>query len=57
MVVEGINALEAAVELSEKYGVEMPIVSAVDSILKGSVSPEEAVNGLMSRRRRNEKEG
>lgn len=57
MVVEGINALEAAVELSEKYGVEMPIVSAVDSILKGSVSPEEAVNGLMSRRRRNEREG
>ena len=56
MVVEGINALEAAVQLSEKYGVEMPIVSAVDSILKGGMSPKDAVNGLMNRRKKNERE-
>ncbi|MBO4360119.1 MAG: NAD(P)-dependent glycerol-3-phosphate dehydrogenase [Eubacteriaceae bacterium] len=57
MVVEGINALEAAVELADKYGVEMPIVNAVDSILKGKLPPREAVNGLMNRRRRSETEG
>lgn len=33
MVVEGINALPAAVQLAEKYQVEMPIVMAVNSIV------------------------
>jgi len=56
MVVEGLNALEAAVELSQRYEVDMPIVSAVDSIIKGEVSAREAVNGLMMRKRKNELE-
>ena len=33
MVVEGINALPAAMELAKRYGVEMPIVDAVYKIL------------------------
>ena len=56
MVVEGINALEAAVELSEKYSVEMPIVNAVDSIIKGKLPAREAVNALMVRRSRDERD-
>lgn len=56
MVVEGINALEAAVELSEKYSVEMPIVNAVDNIIKGKLPAREAVNALMVRRSRDERD-
>ena len=35
MVVEGINALPAAMELAEKYHVEMPIAQTVNAIVKG----------------------
>ena len=49
MVVEGYHALDAAMGLSEKYGVEMPIASAVYNIIKHGVSPEEAMASLMSR--------
>ena len=34
MVVEGYHALEAAIELSEKYRVEMPITRAVYEVIK-----------------------
>ncbi|MBT8881730.1 glycerol-3-phosphate dehydrogenase, partial [Lactobacillus delbrueckii subsp. bulgaricus] len=33
MVVEGINAIPAALELADKYDVEMPIVFAVDAVV------------------------
>ncbi len=49
MVVEGINALPAAMRLQEQYGVEMPIVSAVNAIVSGSVSAAVAVDKLMAR--------
>ncbi len=35
-VVEGMNTLPAALELSEKYQVELPIAEAVDRILRGA---------------------
>lgn len=54
MVVEGYHALEAAVALSEKYGVEMPITAAVYDIIKNGRSPEDAMYTLMHRDIKNE---
>ena len=49
MVVEGINAIPAAMELSEKYEVEMPIITAVDEIINHGANPKNAVHELMGR--------
>ena len=49
MVVEGINAIPAAMELSAKYDVEMPITAAVDAVINHGADPKEAVRGLMGR--------
>lgn len=49
MVVEGINALPAAMELKTKYGVEMPIVEAVNDIIAKGANPKDTVSKLMSR--------
>lgn len=49
MVVEGYHALEAAVALSEKYGVEMPITRAVYDCVKLGKNPREAMLELMTR--------
>lgn len=49
MVVEGIHALPAAMRLAEMYGVEMPIVQAVNAVVAGSEKPADAVYKLMTR--------
>ncbi|MBR0081599.1 MAG: NAD(P)-dependent glycerol-3-phosphate dehydrogenase [Clostridia bacterium] len=49
MVVEGLNALPAAIGLSKRCGVEMPITAAVDEVVRGVVDPRTAVNRLMNR--------
>ena len=49
MVVEGINALEATMTLSEKYDVEMPISFAVNRIVHQGANPAEEVRRLMNR--------
>ena len=49
MVVEGINALPAAMRLAKQYKVEMPIVAAVNAVVEGEITPAEAVHRLMSR--------
>ena len=54
MVVEGINALPAAMRLAGEYGVEMPIVAAVDSVVKGEMTAAEAVERLMRREQKQE---
>lgn len=54
MVVEGINALPAAMELSRHYGVEMPIVSGVNAIVNEGASPTEMVYSLMTRDKKSE---
>ncbi|MGN0165719.1 MAG: NAD(P)H-dependent glycerol-3-phosphate dehydrogenase [Lachnospiraceae bacterium] len=54
MVVEGINALPAAMALAEKYNVEMPITSAIDSVINKGQTPVEAVTSLMMRDKKNE---
>ncbi|MDO5444473.1 MAG: NAD(P)H-dependent glycerol-3-phosphate dehydrogenase [Eubacteriales bacterium] len=53
MVVEGLNAIEPALMLSEKYGVSMPIVSAMNRIISGT-PPKELARQLMNRRLKNE---
>lgn len=54
MVVEGLYALPATVGLSKKYGVEMPIVSAIDAVVNDGANPTETVNMLMLREYKNE---
>lgn len=54
MVVEGINAIPATMELSKKYNVEMPLVFAVNDIINNGRDPHDVVKGLMSRRKRAE---
>ena len=49
MVVEGINAIPATLELSKRYEVEMPIVTAVDAIINHAANPSETVRELMGR--------
>ena len=49
MVVEGINALPAAMRLAKTYQVEMPIVAAVNSVVNEGADPREAVAKLMAR--------
>ncbi len=49
MVVEGYHALEAAMELSQKYSVEMPITRAVNDIMKCGKAPRVAMLELMTR--------
>ena len=54
MVVEGINAMPAAMELAEKYHVEMPIAQTVNAIVKEGMSASDALRNLMSRDRKSE---
>ncbi|MBQ7835884.1 MAG: NAD(P)-dependent glycerol-3-phosphate dehydrogenase [Clostridia bacterium] len=54
MVVEGYHALEAAVALSKKYDVEMPITAAVYDIIKNGKAPKDAMYDLMTRDIKNE---
>ena len=54
MVVEGINALPAAMELSAQYDVELPICAMVNRIIDGTVSVSNALKLLMSRDLRQE---
>lgn len=54
MVVEGLNALPAALQLAEKYGVELPIAEAVQSVVSGRTCAREAVMRLMRREEKSE---
>lgn len=49
MVIEGYHALEAAIELSRKHNVEMPITEAVYRVIKNGESVKEAMLSLMNR--------
>ena len=54
MVVEGVNALPAAIRLCEKYGMEMPLIEAVQAIIEKGADPKEIVQDLMSRKLKQE---
>lgn len=49
MVVEGVYSAKAALALSEKYQVDMPIIVEVNKVLFENKSPRDAVNELMQR--------
>lgn len=49
MVVEGINALPAAISLAKKYEVELPITETAYDIVFGGTDPKDAVLKLMTR--------
>jgi len=48
-VAEGVPTTRAAAALARRWGVEMPITFAVESILDGRVTPTQAVRHLMTR--------
>lgn len=48
MAVEGLNALDAAMELARRSDVEIPIISAVNDIVHGAAAPA-AVSELFAR--------
>ncbi len=54
MAIESIDNIEAAYQLSKKYNIEMPIVEAVYDVLYNGLEPKEAVNMLMTRKRKGE---
>lgn len=54
MVVEGINALPAAMQLAIQYDVEMPIVMMVDKIINHGLDPRTAAGELMARNKKAE---
>jgi glycerol-3-phosphate dehydrogenase (NAD(P)+) len=56
MVVEGIFTAEAAVELASGLNVELPITESVYRVVKGEISPHDALAGLMNRPARHERE-
>lgn len=56
MVVEGIFTAQAAHDLAEKVGVEMPITTAIHAIINDKTDARKAVYALMTRKRKHEKE-
>ncbi len=54
MVIEGVDNIEVAYELSKKYDVDMPIVKAVYKVLYEDLDPKVAVNMLMTRDKKSE---
>jgi Glycerol-3-phosphate dehydrogenase len=55
MVVEGIYTTDAAYELAQKVGVEMPITECIYNCIRENITAEEAVDLLMGREKKNEK--
>ncbi len=54
MVAEGVETTAAAVALAARFGVEMPITTQVDAMLRQAISPQEALRQLMERSLRGE---
>ena len=55
MVVEGINALDAAKKLADKANIEMPLVNAVYAIVKENKKPTDIINTLFARELKSER--
>jgi len=56
MVVEGMFTTEAAYQLAQREGVEMPITEAIYRAIQGEIKASEAVEMLMNRERKHEQE-
>ncbi len=57
MVVEGVATTETAIQLAEKYEVDMPIATALGEVLFAGKEPKDAVNDLMLRDKAQESDG
>lgn len=53
-IVEGVYSAKAALALSQKFNIEMPIVEQINLVLFENKSPEEAVSDLLLRDKRRE---
>ncbi len=53
-ITEGVHSAGAVVALAKKHGVEMPICEAVNNVVKGQMSVDEAIEALLSRPLRRE---
>jgi glycerol-3-phosphate dehydrogenase (NAD(P)+) len=49
MVAEGVKTTDAAVELANRYDVDMPITAQMHQVLHAGASPQEAIRRLMDR--------
>ena len=49
MVAEGVRTAPAVMRLAERHGVEMPIATEVDAVVRGERTPAEAFRGLLRR--------
>ena len=56
-VVEGVFSAKAALQLTDKYGVEAPIIRAVNRVLFENEAPDKAVEELMLREGKTESDG
>lgn len=54
MVIEGVATSQAAYDLAQECGVEMPITEAIHSVLNKQETVQEAINKLMTREGRSE---
>lgn len=52
MVAEGVRTTEAALALSAKHDIELPIAAAMSDVLAGRVDPQTAIRNLMGRRQK-----
>ena len=49
MVAEGVETTFAAVELGQRFGVELPIIREMDAVLRSGKPPRTAIRELMER--------
>ena len=52
MVAEGVRTTEAALALSARHGIEMPIASEMSDVLAGRTDPQTAIRTLMGRKQK-----
>lgn len=52
MVAEGVRTTEAALALSAKYGIELPIAREMSDVLSGRTDPQTAIRNLMGRKQK-----
>ena len=52
MVAEGVRTTEAALALSARHGIELPIASEMSDVLSGRTDPQTAIRNLMGRKQK-----
>ena len=52
MVAEGVRTTEAALALSARYGIELPIACEMSDVLAGRTDPQTAIRNLMGRKQK-----